>query len=346
MPLSAEFSERQYELAVNLELLCGGGGKFSVPSQRAEKTLGFDIELVPALRAIWSHLGSAAEPLGAGRNPGLSPLSASLFIQYKRPEMLIGQTAGEVKCRRHKVVGAALPYLRYRLEPHQLDALMRLQARVGSGAEVCYAVAGFISRRELHARQAAGDVMDGSNFLSMRKIEETRKSYGLPPLSSGQRHTWTFEELRTDGVLCSEPTAIEGVGRRDLMAGLLRRARAEGQGLALHLDTLSDSVLAWDREQRRGVKGDVERESPGLIERRQTIEPPQGELRLPSGDRLAYGDWRQSQGAVPRPVRSALDVYDAARSRGLDWHLALAWPRESASESEELETPIAESPDG
>ncbi|HYJ23018.1 MAG TPA: hypothetical protein VEW07_13460 [Solirubrobacterales bacterium] len=326
MPRPAEFSERQYELAVNLELLCGGSGKFTVPTQRAEKILGFDIELVPALRAAWSHFGSGSPPVGSKRHPGL-PFSASLFIQYKRPEMLVGHRAGQVKCRRLKVVGSPVPYLRYRLAPDQLDALMRLQAQVGGGAEVCYAVAGFISRRQLHARQAAGEVMDGSNFLSMRKIEETRKSYGLPPVKPGEKHVWTFEELRTDGVLCSEPMAVEGVGRRGLMEGLLRRARANGPGLDRHLDTLGDAVLSWDSEQRRAVTREAEREPPRSIEseRQLSIEwrrVPDDEPRLEGGD--------------SRSMRKAIDVYDAARSRGLDWHLALAWPRDSTSGSEEL----------
>jgi hypothetical protein len=322
MPYPAEFSERQYELAVNLELLCGGAGEYLVPTQRAEKIGGFDIALVPALKAIWSHLGAEPEPRAGGRRP--PPFAASLFIQYKRPEELVGHSAGEVKCRKAKAVGAPLPYLRYRLDSGQLRALMALHARVGGGAEVCYAAAGFISRRELHRRQASSEVMEGSNFLSMRKIEETRRSYGLPPLSRRERHTWTYREMRMDGVLCSEPTPIEGVGRDDLMLDLLRRARANELGVAGHLDSLGGAVATWDLEQKRGVK----KELPGYVEPQLALEPPP--RALPEGvDQLIDRGGRQRQRGIAEPVRTALDVYDAARSRGIDWHLALVWPRQS-----------------
>ena len=47
-----------FEQAVNLELLGGvGGAQFSIPTQRDEAKLGYDVALIPALDAIWPMLG-------------------------------------------------------------------------------------------------------------------------------------------------------------------------------------------------------------------------------------------------------------------------------------------------
>lgn len=79
----AEFSERHYELAINLELV-RTSNQYFVPSQNEEATLGYDIALVPALPPIWSSLTERLPGVGAAE-PHLPRASRRLLCRRHLP---------------------------------------------------------------------------------------------------------------------------------------------------------------------------------------------------------------------------------------------------------------------
>lgn len=252
MPTNAEFSERQYELAVNLELL--GQGKrsgYSVPSQVAEAELGYDVALIPGISSIWPILGIARQPDGAEPGRGIlgtrsAPrFAASLFIQYKCPEELRGANAKEAGIRRALGVERPLPYFRYELEERQLSKLRTLSQQVGGDAEVCYAAAAFISLEWLHELQAMRGVVPQSNFLPLAEIEAA-----LGANSGAGRtgpHVWTYGgPAHPGGVLCSEPTRLRSLDEEGLRAMLAVLAREGRRDFESHTFALDKAVRAWE----------------------------------------------------------------------------------------------------
>ena len=169
----ATFHERQYELAMNIELLLGSGAFFA-PMQVVEEAVGYDIALVPGEAAIWQHLGIAAglpgTPTAIAYGPANVPMmggpvfSASLFCQYKRPERMIGATAGQRAAR--SLQGGALPYFRVFLDRDQHEVLSDLEQSVGQDAVVRYAAPRFHRIEDLWVRQATRQVAGDSVFIS------------------------------------------------------------------------------------------------------------------------------------------------------------------------------------
>lgn len=100
----AEFAEREYELAANIELAVQGA-VFHTPAQVLEKFLGYDVAVNPRDPSIWTLLQEAAPPgallmpnlwLGAPVGAGdLPSFHVSLLIQYKRPQQMVQSNAGQ-----------------------------------------------------------------------------------------------------------------------------------------------------------------------------------------------------------------------------------------------------------
>jgi hypothetical protein len=143
----AEFHERQYELAANVELIAGRGDFFTPPTT-SERRLGIDCALTPGDARIWGLLGLPT-PGGATIGPktfpawpttfpsgAAPPFLASLFVQYKRPDYLTTRRARE--WRYH---GGA--YFRMHLTPHQHQLLLDLDNTVGGDGIVLYAAPSF-----------------------------------------------------------------------------------------------------------------------------------------------------------------------------------------------------------
>jgi hypothetical protein len=290
MPRPAEFSEREYELAMNIELLAGGG-QYSVPSQVAEKVLGYDIALIPGLTAIWGLLGHAAPLAGMPPGEGILGLpsapafAASLFLQYKRPEELRGGSAKEAEPRRAAGVSHCLPYLRYELERFQLDRLLELQAEVSGMAEVCYAAARFIHSDALRERQAVRQVVNSSDFLPLDKIGSL-----LGPVGSRETHVWTYGVHESEGVLCSEPHKLQSYRGWQLLEGLADVLGGEPISVEEYVFALDQAVDAWTVKEF------------GSMPRRADDWP-----------------WMMQ---MPGVVRAGLNIERAVRRRGLGWFLA------------------------
>ncbi len=301
MPIPAEFSERQYELAINTELLAGSG-QFSVPSQAAEHDLGYDVALVPGISAVWSMLGLDGGPPGAapGRgvlgHPAAPVFAASLFLQYKRPEKLLAANAREARLRSAAGADPCLPYLRYQLEANQQSRLIDLSREVGPLAEVCYAAATFVSLAVLTECQASQMVVSTSNFLSVAALDAVLKG-STPRTDQAKAHVWTYGESRKHvGVLCSDPMRINSYGKREILDALAGRLAESPIDLAQHLYALDESMRAWEVGQSPQGHG--------------------GEPSYPSRD-----SWPMVI-QMPGAAGAALSIQDAASRQGLGWYLA------------------------
>ncbi|HEX5989562.1 MAG TPA: hypothetical protein VFY75_05055 [Solirubrobacterales bacterium] len=291
MPVPAQFSEREYELAMNIELLAGNG-KYSVPSQVAEKWLGYDIALVPGLTSVWGLLGLSAPPIGVPPGQGIlghpsaPAFAASLFLQYKRPEELRGGSAKEAAPRREAGVAPPLPYLRYGLGRFQLDRLLNLQAEVSGLAEVCYAAASFVSGDHLKEMQALRAVVSSSDFLSLGKVDSL-----LGPGGPGADHVWTYDAHEpAGGVLCSEPRKVRSYRGWQLLEGLAEALGEEPVTLENYVYELDQAVDAWSVRELGSIS------------------------KSPS-------DWPWLM-QLPGVARAALNVERTARRHGLGWVLA------------------------
>jgi hypothetical protein len=321
----ATFHERQYELAMNLELLSGGSGAFFAPMQVVEEALGFDIALVPGEAAIWQHLGIAAGPPGAPTAvaygdantpaPGAPVFSASLFCQYKRPERMIGPTAGQRTAR--GVQDGGLPYFRVFLDPNQHDVLLDLEQHVGQDAVVRYAAPCFHRIEHLWVRQATREVAGDSVFIAPSDA-------GNPP------SCWTYDDAGTP-IFCSEPRRGEPERRDDVLRVAARTARERGPERDQHLRALSDGVAGVDLSPIRHRRSGRWRHEELDYGRR---EYPDRYGGPPIAGRLPRDEWSERlQAAAPEAEAQQLElavdaavVANTAASIGLTWFLVEVRP--------------------
>ena len=315
--MKATFHERQYELALNLELI-GGSGMFFAPMQVIEESVGYDIALVPGETAVWAHLGVGSPPPGVDTvvayDPKLNPVpagqtfTASLFVQHKRPERMLRTSAVEAPGRRSR--GAGVPFFRVRLDKEQHGVLMELENRVGGDAVVRYAAALFYRIEDLWVRQATRAVIEGSTFI--------------PPSAAGDPPScWTYDDSGAP-IYCSEPRIGELEGRSGLLRSIVRVARArERLQRTDHLRALAAEVEGIDlaskqRRQRLDDRylGGSHREGRGEAE---WVRPP-----------LERSEWaRELRAAAPQrtddEVAAAVDaavIANAVSSIGLTWFIA------------------------
>jgi hypothetical protein len=316
----ATFHERQYELAMNLELLSGSGAFFA-PMQVVEEALGYDIALVPGEAAIWQHLGIAAGPPGTptamayGQGnapmPGGPVFSASLFCQYKRPERMIGATAGQRMAR--SAQGGGLPYFRVFLDRDQHQVLSDLEQSVGQDAVVRYAAPCFHRIEDLWVRQATRKVAGDSVFIAPNDA-------GNPP------SCWTYD-YAGNPIFCSEPRRGAPEWREDVLRIAVRMARERGPERDQHLRVLSEGVAGLDLSP---IKRRRRRKEP---EHRRPEHPDLYEGPLITG-RLPREEWAERlQTAAPEAEAPQLElavdaavVANTAASIGLTWFLVEVRP--------------------
>jgi len=313
--MRATFHERQYELAVNLELI-GGSGNFFAPTQQVEEGLGYDIALVPGEAAIWSALGLPVPPTGvetpiaydASGQPisGGQTFAASLFIQYKRPEHMIRRSARETRPRQAR--GGSVPFFRVRLNADQHDVLIDLERRVGADAVVRYGAPLFHEIEDLWVRQATRGVFSASSFIPPSRA-------GNPPAC------WTYDEQGTS-IFCSEPRFEEAERRDDVLRAIVQVARERESERTSHLRALASEVGEIDltpRHRRRRID-DTYREARDSEDRHlEWVRPP-----LPRAewlDRLQEVFVERPEEAIGQAVDAAV-VANAAASIGLTWFLA------------------------
>jgi hypothetical protein len=251
----AEFSERHYELAMNMELLRDSPLSF-VPTQPEEKILGYDVALVPALPSIWDIL-QGARPPGAWETPdGSLPFAASLFLQYKRPEFLSRGSASQWSDRIERLGEHSVPYYRYELGPGQLKTLLDLSDQVGEKARVIYAAAQFHTAREFFAHRLAKTVVETSNFLPLPRLGKELVTRGVTDWSNLKEHFWTYARETGHDLLFSDPVRVQALSGADQLRGYLaERVRRDPEGLWEHLDSIADAVSGWsgvdDRDKLR-----------------------------------------------------------------------------------------------
>lgn len=170
MPV-CEFGERQYELAINLELIAGSGTFFAPPTP-LEASLGVDIAMTPGDPLIWSALG-IRPPAGAragsralpdwATGAGAPPSLMSLFIQYKRSTHLVRSTAAEWSEHGE-------PYWRVELTQSQHHVLLDLEDSLGNLGAVRYAAPLFWTHADMWRRQATGGLFDDSLIFAPSAI--------------------------------------------------------------------------------------------------------------------------------------------------------------------------------
>jgi len=323
--VKATFHERQYELAVNIELIASSG-KFFAPMQSVEETVGYDIALVPGYAAVWSQLGIGAPPVGvqtpvAYDTPitptlGGQTFAASLFVQYKRPERMVRRSAKEAQGRTQQ--GGVVPFFRVRLNDDQHDVLAELEKQVGADAVVRYAAPLFHRIEDLWVRQSTKGVFAASVFIAPSEA-------GAPP------SCWTYDDNGTP-IFCSEPRRGESERSDDVLRAVVLAAIGRGRPqTVVHLQALASQVGQIDlttRRKRRRIDdrddGGREREGPDEAE---WVRPP-----------LARWEWVDQLRAVA-PERADTDIETAAdaavianasASIGLTWLLAEIQPRGGA----------------
>lgn len=237
----AEFSERHYELAINLELI-RESSEYFVPSQNEEAKLGYDIALVPALPRAWSSLTAGLPGVGAA-GEGLIPRATSLFLQYKRPEFVSNRNGKEAAAR-DATFPAPVPYYRFKLEQLQMEVLLDLQASCAGRAVVCYAAGVFHKRADFYAHKLASQVADKSVFLRLDDVGTSLAAAGVAASPGSGDHRWTYDPLGTNGLLCSNPRPLEGSsirGLRDALQDWSPRA----ESVEAHVADVTSQIRSW-----------------------------------------------------------------------------------------------------
>jgi len=236
----ADFSERHYELAINLELI-REANEYFVPSQNEEAKLGYDIALVPALPRIWSSLTAGLPGIGATTGE-VVPKATSLFLQYKRPEFISNRN-GKESGDRETAFEAPVPYYRFKLEQAQLDVLLDLRASSAGKASVCYAAGIFHKRTDFYSYKLASRVAENSIFLSLDDLK-IQLNAAEEAGSASKDHRWTYDVHGGRGLLCSDPRPLEGSSIRGLR-DILREGALEAESVEDHVQRLTSQIQDW-----------------------------------------------------------------------------------------------------
>ncbi len=234
----AEFEEKQYEQHLNNSLLRDKKLLFP-PGQVLENHLGFDAALFTVHPKFWRHFPFHYEefywfwrkaPKGA-KLPrelwkeleymldDLPKFKFNAFIQHKRPEYMSATRAAEWKSWKS-------PYYRYRLMPHQQEALSRLEKIISTDGVVVYACPAFHKLNELWNVVERDEIVDKSNFCQAGKLDNHK--------------VFTFQRPGNRGIAHSEPEEIESY---DLLGRLDELGQSEqSQSNIGHLKKLANTV--------------------------------------------------------------------------------------------------------
>ena len=218
----AEFEEKQYEQHLNIELLQGSNLIFP-PGQHLENVLGFDAALFTRNTAFWRHfLGGYpwyrrffknylnglyfpkdAFELEEAFDNDLPRFKFNAFIQHKRPERMVKDTASEWRSWRRD-------YYRYKVLEHQQETLENLESSVGNDGIVTYASPAF------HTKEEFWNVHKNRSFIQ-------RSNYCQPHKLAGH-NAYTYIDAGTTGIAHSEPEEVES---EHLLQELQRLSQSE-----------------------------------------------------------------------------------------------------------------------
>jgi hypothetical protein len=294
----ADFSERHYELAINIELV-RESREYFVPSQPEEAGLGYDIALVPALPRVWRSLVEGMPGVEGKAGPAV-PFAASLFVQYKVPEFLRYRSAQQAAAR-ESAFGQHEHFYRFEIREAQAEVLLDLQDRFAGKASVCFAAGHFHERAYFYMLKSRSTVAENSVFLP---VDDVRPGLlfegGNPP-----RHYWTYDPAGTNGLLCSDARRAEGMPFRSLKQSLRERTTELRQPLEDHVVSLTEGLRGWRRESLETYRDEphLEREMAWQLEY-------QAEAEI---DRFAVSD----------EARATIEVQQALDAFGLGWFLAI-----------------------
>ena len=199
MPTFPNFEEKQFEGALNADLLASGRLIYP-PGQVLEAAVGFDAAIYsnnPKFWALWGHTGiPTGLPIGhrwwpvlPSPLPSFPPFALNVFIQYKRPQY-IGRRGWKAKEWKHW----RQDYYRFAITPHQQTALEHCENSLGAMGIVAYSSPVFHQATDLYRHQAAGTLIDNSNFAKVSSLT----GHGM----------YTYVSPGTSGIACSEPREI------------------------------------------------------------------------------------------------------------------------------------------
>ena len=169
----ADFEEKTYEIAYDIEMSTGAGPTTWAPGQVLEHLLGFDAAASPdASHPLWQVL-AASRPKGLvllpdhweglpGRRPAKRALPSnpvSFMVQFKRPELIRGHAGKQWKLWR-------APYYRFRIDSVQQRTLKQLEANTVGEAIIRYAAPAFVTNQAMDIARVSGQVIASSGHVS------------------------------------------------------------------------------------------------------------------------------------------------------------------------------------
>lgn len=178
----AEFEEKEFEQAANLELGDGGGFLMS-PGQVLEKIVSYDAVAAPTANHVVWQLLEHPRPAGVrllpslwaegGRPPAqrLPEHPISIMLQYKRPDFLSGPRAAQWTYWR-------TPYYRFSRSESQHKVLRRLDRSLEGAAVVRYAAPAFWQFTDLEVAVVTRQVLQRTGFVR--------------PIDLKHHRTWTY----------------------------------------------------------------------------------------------------------------------------------------------------------
>lgn len=238
----SEFEEKQYEQHLNIELLQGSNLIFP-PGQHLENVLGFDAALFTRNKNFWRHfLGGYpwyrrffrsylngmyfpkdAYELEDAFNNDFPQFKFNAFIQHKRPERMIKDTAAEWDSWNQE-------YYRYKVLDHQQSTLEILEANVGDQGVVTYASPAFHTKQEFWDVHKSQSFIQNSNFCQPSKL-------------TGHK-AYTYISPGTNGIAHSEPEKVES---KHLINELERLSQSEAKHDLKNSEFVSNSCELIER---------------------------------------------------------------------------------------------------
>jgi len=240
--LLPEFEEKQYEQHLNIELLQGSDLIFP-PGQHLENVLGFDAALFTRNKDFWRHFldgypwyrrffrsylngmyfPKSAYELEDAFNNDFPQFKFNAFIQHKRPERMIKDTAAEWDSWNQD-------YYRYKVSEHQQLTLETLEANVGNQGVVTYASPAFHTKQEFWDVHKSQSFIQNSNFCQPSKL-------------TGHR-AYTYISPGTNGIAHSEPEKVES---KHLISELERLSQSETKQDLKNSEFVSNSCELIER---------------------------------------------------------------------------------------------------
>ena len=241
--MQAEFEEKTYEGYFNKELFERADFYF-VPGQVEESKLGFDAlfgypklflsEIFYMRRRRFELLvglsGSDLGALGEELNREIGPISANLFMQYKRSEFMSGTTAAQRSYWKE-------PYFRFKLYARQQLLLEKISAKARGRALVVYAAPAFHKRGELFRFARDEQIVEKSNIVSADRLKGHK--------------TFSFKKPGNVGYANSEPEEIESPSFETMLEEIRNREdELSFTAITKLTEEMLQSMLEVDKERR------------------------------------------------------------------------------------------------